>query len=360
MKINSMHPSARTAVFFGPGQPLELCSIPIPPLQAGEILVRNEYTTLCRSDLSTYAGKRREAVPTILGHEVVGRIAEFGPDAVTIDHRGCPLRTGDRISWGIFASDPSSLQARRGIPQKGDGLFKYGHQQLSPEQTLHGGLSEYTILRPHTALAKIDESIPLPVAAILNCAVATMAGAFRLAGPIEGRRVLITGAGMLGVVGCAMAARGGAAEVIALDQIPTRLATARRFGATTTTTFDASPPAFEHAPADVLLECTGDAAVIERGLGWMGIGGVAVWVGAVHPGPAVAISPERVVRQLLSIHGLHNYNGDDFIAAAAFLEASHNAYPFVDLIDDRFSLDEVDAAFAWGVEKGPYRVGVRL
>ncbi len=42
-----------------------------------------------------------------------------------------------------------------GIPQKGDGLFKYGHEQLTETNTLHGGLSEYCILRAHTAIIKL-------------------------------------------------------------------------------------------------------------------------------------------------------------------------------------------------------------
>ncbi|MDX2247193.1 MAG: hypothetical protein SF052_10475 [Bacteroidia bacterium] len=43
---------------------------------------------------------------------------------------------------------------------------------------------QYTLLRPHTPVVKIEENIPLPVAAIINCAVA--AGALRVTGAVNG------------------------------------------------------------------------------------------------------------------------------------------------------------------------------
>ena len=78
-------------IFKEANRPLEIISCPIPALQAGEILIQNEYVTLCRSDLSTYSGKRKEKSPTILGHEIVGTIAAFGPDAPHQDCEGNPV-----------------------------------------------------------------------------------------------------------------------------------------------------------------------------------------------------------------------------------------------------------------------------
>ena len=201
--------TSRAAIFHGANHPFTLESIVLPPLREGEILVRNEYTTLCRSDLNTFCGKRTEKTPTILGHEIVGVIEEFGPNAPAIDCRGHVLREGDRITWAIYASDPNSAMAMAGIPQKAPGLFKYGHEKILPDSHLHGGLADHCILRRHTPVIRISAAIPLPVLALINCSVATVAGALRLAGSVAGRDVLITGAGMLGVIGCA-----GATELV--------------------------------------------------------------------------------------------------------------------------------------------------
>jgi len=53
---------------------LKLDQTEIPALQDYEILVRVAYTTLCKSDILTYTGKRKEKNPTILGHEICGTI----------------------------------------------------------------------------------------------------------------------------------------------------------------------------------------------------------------------------------------------------------------------------------------------
>ena len=222
---------SKYVVFNTSGDPLEIKEVGIPELKQGEILVRNEYTTLCRSDLNTYSGKRKEKTPTILGHEIVGRIAGFGPGASRMDSRNEELEINDLITWAIFASDPNAKLAILGIPQKAAGLFKYGHEKITPENKLHGGLSEYTILRANTPVAKVDENVPLKLTSIINCAVATSAGALRLAGNVKNKNVMISGSGMLGVVACAMCSVQGANKIVALDSNPDRLETAKLFGA---------------------------------------------------------------------------------------------------------------------------------
>ena len=80
-----------SAVFSGANQPMSLNNIPIPSLKEGEILVKNEYVTLCKSDLHTFCGKRMEKTPTILGHEVVGIIEAFGEGISFSDVRNMEL-----------------------------------------------------------------------------------------------------------------------------------------------------------------------------------------------------------------------------------------------------------------------------
>ena len=217
------------AVFEKTGMPVILEEREIPALRPGEILVRNEYATLCRSDISTYSGKRIENSPTILGHEITGRVAGLSEDGMT-DLDGNALGLGDRVTWAIYAADPESVMSKRGIPQKSPDLFKYGHEKLTPENSFHGGLSTHTILRKHTPVMRLPEDMPVQVAAIINCAVATSAGSMRLAGDVEGRKVVLWGAGMLGVIGCAMFREHGAAEVVAVDISDERLRTALKFG----------------------------------------------------------------------------------------------------------------------------------
>jgi len=349
---------SKAAVFESSHAPLRLTEIDVPELGSGQILVRNEYTTLCRSDLNTFTGKRTERIPTILGHEIVGRIEAFGPGAPSQDLRGTALRPGDRVTWAIYASDPESELSRRGFPQKGAGLVKYGHEQLTTENTLHGGLSECCLLRAHTPILRLDEAVPLPIAATVNCAVATVAGALRLAGDISERRVAVSGAGMLGVFACAMSKTAGAQSVAAIDTDAQRLETARHFGADDTVQAVLNDTLRRNV--DVVFELSGVPAAMENMLEWLAIGGTAIWVGATFPQEPLRIDAEQVVRRLLTIKGLHNYNQHDLLTAVTFVENHHRTYPFQHLIHDGFDLPQVNEAFAYALASNAYRVGVRI
>ena len=359
--------TSKLAVFHSQDRPFTYETVPISALREGEILIRNEYTTLCRSDLNTFTGKRIEKTPTILGHEIVGRIEELGPGAPTADCRGAALRVGDRVTWAIYASDPCSCLARMGIPQKGDGLFKYGHEQIKPDSHLHGGLSEYCILRKHTPVIRIDQPIPLTVIALINCSVATVAGSLRLAGSVKGRNVLIAGAGMLGIIACAMTRSAGAKHVIALDIDDGRLATARKFGVDLTVKLEPQDrPLKEQIAAlirgesvSVALDYSGVPETMEALISALGIGGTGVFVGATFPQRPLQISAEQLVRNVHTIKGLHNYNEQDLVAAVEFIETHHTRFPFESLVHDKFDLDAVDEAFDYGMKSGAYRVGVR-
>jgi len=357
---------SKLAVFHSAGQSLTIESTAVPALQDGEILVRNEYTTLCRSDLNTFSGKRIETTPTILGHEIVGRIAELTPGAPAWDCRGTALRVGDRVTWAIYASDPATPLARLGLPQKAAGRFKYGHEPILPDSTLHGGLAEYCILRRHTPVIRIDAPIPLPLLALINCSVATVAGSLRLAGPLRGRTVVIAGAGMLGLVACAMCESGGAKIIIALDIADERLATAAKFGANFTVNLRSSlpglrahlAPLISDEPITVAFDFSGVPETMETLISLLGIGGTAVFVGATFPQRALQINAEQLIRNIHTIKGLHNYNEADFLAAVEFMEQNFARFPFTSLVYEQFDLDSVNIAFSHALKSNAYRVGI--
>ena len=355
MKKKAMVTKSKIVVFREAGTPLQVETCDIPALKEGEVLVKNEYATLCRSDISTYLGKRIEKSPTILGHEIVGRVAALGPGVTDAD--GKPLHVGERVTWAIYAADPSTELSRRGIPQKSPDLFKYGHERLTPDSTLHGGLAEYTLLRKHTPILPLDESVPLPVGSIINCAISTVVGSLRLAGELRGRQVAIWGIGMLGIIACAICKERGAGEIVAIDINRERLALAGRFGATSTHLPDDKE--LEGLQADVTIDYSGRVGSMEATVGALAIGGVAVWVGGVCPQEKVKIDSEMLIRRLGTIKGLHNYNGDDFREAVAFVSRCWQKYPIEELIYDGFPLDRAEEAFRYAIEHNPFRVGIR-
>src|SRR5947209_8269666 len=109
---------ARAVLFHGPGKPLEMAYFPVAEPRGAEIRVRVTCCTLCGSDLHTHAGRRSEPMPTVLGHEIVGCIDAFGPDASPRDYRGEELTVGTRVSWSIAASCGGCFYCAHDLPQK--------------------------------------------------------------------------------------------------------------------------------------------------------------------------------------------------------------------------------------------------
>jgi threonine dehydrogenase-like Zn-dependent dehydrogenase len=258
--------------------------------------------------------------------------------------------------------------SRRGLPQKAPDLFKYGHELIRSDSTLHGGLADYCVLRRHTPVVRIDAPIPLPLMALINCSVATVAGSLRLASPVRNAHVVIAGAGMLGIIACAMCRCAGAGRIIALDVDDARLATARRFGVDFAVNLHSDGPPLKEKlaapipgePVTVVLDYSGVPETMEALLSLLGIGGTAVFIGATFPQRALQINAEQLIRNVHTIKGLHNYNEQDFIAAVEFMEQNHRRFPFESLVHDGFDLESVDAAFDYGLKSGAHRVGVRI
>lgn len=342
------------ARFEGSGNKLELMQGELPELKEGEILVKNTFTTLCRSDLYTYQGIRKEKTPTILGHEITGYIVAFGPDCPKFDNRGEKLKPGDRITWAIYASDPEDPNSKKGFPQKAKNIFKYGHEQITGESNFHGGLSQFTIIRKHTPIVILKKIVSDQVAALINCSVATMAAAVRLAGDLRDKHVLICGAGMLGIIGSAMASTSSAKTVSSLDIDNNRLKISKLFGSKYTGN---NVNEFKRK-FDIIIETSGVPEVMTDTLQQLEIGGVAVWVGAVFPQNDLKINAEFIVRNLITIKGLHNYNDFDLISAVDFIEKNIDVFDFRKLITADFDLQNVNQAFDFAVNQKPYRVGV--
>lgn len=350
---------AKLMVFEGQGKAMSLQEQVIPDLKAGEILVENRYTSICGSDLHTYCGLRQEKVPTVLGHEIVGEILSFSMDHQQTDYLGNKLAIGDRITWSIFASDQDSDLSKAGMPQKGTGLFKYGHAQITGDDALHGGLSTHCILKPGTAIIKISKDIPLPVAAIINCAVATVAGGLRLAGNLQDKIVLITGSGLLGMMCAAMCKKAGAKCIHVADINAQRLEQAHAFGADKTYLLTDSSLQVPQG-INVTFDMSGSPDAMEQGLSALSIGGTAVWIGAVFNTRKIQIDAESVIRRLITIKGLHNYNFEDFVYAVDFISKNHQGFPFDEVVSKEFSLTDTNEAFQYAVTHKPLRVGINL
>jgi alcohol dehydrogenase len=353
---------SRAAVFDGEAGRIALRDFATPAPQRGEVLVKVRGCTLCGSDLHTFQGRRTVPVPTVLGHEIVGEIVAFGDAAPQRDLAGAALHTGDRVVWAIVASCGECFYCRRDLPQKCARRVKYGHEALQPGRELLGGLAEHCLLTAGTALVRLPAELPLAVACPSSCATATVAAAIAAAGEPRDRCLVIYGAGLLGLTACAMLRTFGAATVICVDVDASRRQRALQFGAT----HAAAPEditelvraATQGHGADAVLELSGAPAAFESAWPLLRLGGTLVLVGAVFPGPPVAVSLDTVVCRNLTIRGVHNYTPADLMSAVAFLSNHHAQFSFADLVTAWHPLQEIAAAFAAADDRRHIRIGV--
>ncbi|MBX3422045.1 MAG: zinc-binding dehydrogenase [Pirellulaceae bacterium] len=361
-------PTCGAFVFHGPQQGFKFEELSIPALADGEVLVRILCSTLCGSDLHTIRGARSQPTPSILGHEAVGCVARVAGQATTI--QGQQLRVGQRVTWSICVSCGHCQRCLHGLPQKCQRLAKYGHQAAEGRLALSGGLAQYMVLRPETSIAIVPTGIPLAVASLANCAVSTIAAAYRATGSPQGLRVAIMGAGMLGLTAAAYANFNQAEQVTVMDVDPARLSWACEFGATqavlvTKLSSDHNSMAqstFESLDAsrrfDLVLELSGAPGAVETAIEVADVGGKVALVGSVMPSPGIMLDPESVVRRCLSVFGIHNYAPQDLNAALHFLHSAHERYPFLRAAAPHFSLDQLPQAIRFAEDHRPLRVAI--
>jgi putative phosphonate catabolism associated alcohol dehydrogenase len=342
--------TARLVIFKGLGVPFELAEGPLPACGEGEALVAISLATICGSDLHTTDGRRQEPTPCVLGHEAVGRVVAIGPGRD-------PALVGQRVTWTLADSCGTCVPCRDWqLPQKCEYLFKYGHASLDNGSGFNGCYASHILLRRGTTLFSVGDMLPDDLLAPANCALATMVNATESL-PEPCRLVVIQGAGMLGLYGCALLHARGVERIIVVDPNPDRLALVEAFGGEATLSSVAS--LVPTGRVDAVFEVAGTSAAVPEGVRLLRPGGFYAFIGMVHPATALELTGEAVVRRCLTIRGFHNYAPRHLARAVDFLQAQCDAYPWHSLVSDAFPLAQLPAAFALARTQRWPRVAVR-
>ena len=334
-------PTATVQIFTSPDKPLRRRDIALPDrLEPDEVLVALDLATICGSDLHTLSGLRQEPTPLVLGHEAVGRV---------IASERLDVAPGTRISWSLADScGQCPACTTHLLPEKCDHLFKYGHAALTDGSGLNGCYATHLLLRPGTHVVSVPDHLADTVVAPANCALATAVNVCSLL-PVPCERVLVQGAGLLGLYTCALLSERGVAEIYCIDFDQQRLALAAEFGAFP---FDAQ------TDFDVVIEVAGNAALVPTGVAALRPGGFYIFAGMVHPDTHLQLTGEQVIRKCLTIRGVHNYSPHHLDEALAFLAQTAERYPYTALVSDPFPLAELERAVALAETRRHFRVAI--
>jgi S-(hydroxymethyl)glutathione dehydrogenase/alcohol dehydrogenase len=346
-------------VFNRPGEALVRESLLLRDPQRGEVLVRMKASGVCHSDLHVLNGDwpMPPDRPIVLGHEGAGVVDAIG-DGVT------SVEVGDHVVLSWFAPCERCTACRSGrpwtclgtkaldntLPDGSMPLSRPGGEPIAPFL----GVATFgtAAVVPESAVVKIPDQVPFPVAALIGCAVTTGVGAVVNAAQVKpGDSAVVIGCGGVGqaiVIGLKLV---GANPIVAVDLSKERLDLAVDFGATSVIDGKADDLASlvrEHTDggADFAFEAIGRTATIESLPDLLRPGGTAVLVGLTATGVRASFEPAALVDQGKSIVGCNYGNAvphNDFARIASLYLSGR--LPLDRLIGREITLPEVNSAF---------------
>ena len=298
----------KAAVCHESGKPLVIEEVELDPPRKRQVRVRLAAVSTCYCDLHMIRGHWGRPLPMVAGHEAAGVVEEVGED-VTELNPGVPVVVSAIRSCGkcldcvagrphlcarqSFAADENGLRTRQGAP-----LYRGAQTAAFAEQ----------VVVDESQVVRIPEEMPLDRAALLGCTVITGVGAVVNTARVRpGNRVVVIGAGAIGLNAIQGAALVGAHPIIAVDLDDDRLTLARSFGATDT--LNPGPVAAAETVAqltaggaDYVFVTLGKPEAIELGLSMLGRRGTEVVVGfaiglksASFPINALVVGEKRVI-----------------------------------------------------------------
>ena len=279
--------------------------VPVPDVGPAQVLVEVSHCGICGTDLHLVLGDIARP-GSVLGHEWSGRVAAVGAGVAG-------WAVGDEI---VAAPDPGCgvcRACRRGRPSVC--LRREPPDFLS----FSGAFTRYVTVAARR-LARLPAGLTTRVAALTE-PTAIALHSVTLSGVEPGDRILVTGAGPVGLLTTAVLAAKGCADVTVVEPSAVRRARALAVGAAVAV----DPGSLERpavglpvrAPYSVVFECSGNAAAAEAALDQVDYAGTFVFVGTGHDLPRV--NHNRVIVLELTLLGSYNYDADGFASATALL-----------------------------------------
>ncbi|WP_061960418.1 alcohol dehydrogenase catalytic domain-containing protein [Demequina flava] len=316
------------------GAVLDTLTLPVPDLSPGEILVAMHFGAVCGCVVDMVEQQHAGAHPAVLGHEGVGVIEAIGRGEAAVAADGTLLAPGMRVVWGRNAGCGRCQGCATGRACRNPTVL--GEAQADAEVALSGSLTTHAVLPPTAVVAIVPRSIPDMIAVPAGCAVASVCSVIDTAGPLAGKRVLVLGAGMQGLVAVAMVAEAGASSITIVEPDPQRRQRALEFGADA-----ALDPATGLARADVVIDVSGGAAALAAASDALDTGGVLV-VGRTRARVAhLHLDMARLSREALSVRGAPHVGPHHLLAALDFLAGTHATRDWGSLMAPPVALESV-------------------
>ncbi|SCK30206.1 L-idonate 5-dehydrogenase [Variovorax sp. HW608] len=299
-------------VIHAPGD-LRVEEVPTPALEAGQLLVRVRCGGICGSDLHYYQhggfGTVRIQEPMVLGHEVAGMIEAVGP--------GASFKAGERVAISPSRPCGRCKYCQVGLQNHCLDMRYYGSAMRTPH--VQGAFRQQIVVEQWQAHRLADSvsdgegAMAEPLSVALH--------AVRRAGPLLGKRVLVTGCGPIGALAIIAARRAGAAHIVATDVGAHTLGKALKVGADETINVAEQPDGLDRFAADkgsfdVLLEASGNARALVGAFAALRPRGVIVQLGLA--GGEIQLPINTIVAKEFELRGAFRFH-EEFAVAVELL-----------------------------------------
>ncbi|HNW85999.1 MAG TPA: alcohol dehydrogenase catalytic domain-containing protein [Candidatus Limiplasma sp.] len=319
---------------------------PVPPPAVDAVVIRIQASALCGSDLHIFKAKHPSVpLPATIGHEFSGDIIAMGQEV-----RG--LSIGQRVTVEPCVACGHCEACRHG---------DYGScDELSFIYRKGDGAMADLITVKASSVFPLPDSLSYEAGALIE-PLAVAVHAVRRADVRMGHKVLVLGAGAIGLLVAALCKRTGAAEVLVCDYSAFRLSMAQKLGATRTVNpreGDSLEAAVRAATdglgADRIFECVGREETFVQALTLLRKKGLATVVG-IFEQPQITIPVMQLVNKEICVQGSQGYCWDFPIALQLAGEIG-----LEQLVTHRFPLAELQQALETALDRTQNTVKVVL
>jgi aryl-alcohol dehydrogenase len=348
---------ATAAVFPSAKAPIELREVEVAEPRGSEVLVRMTATGVCPTDLSVHDGTIPFRMPGVVGHEGAGVVEAVGGAVTTV-------RPGDKVllvspSCGVCRPCATGHPALCDVPGlrwaggrlDGSSVLTMDGEPVAGRFLGQSSFCSYAVVEERTVL-KAPQDIPDETLAPFGCGVVTGAGAvLNVLKPGTDSRVVVLGAGAVGLSAIMAAAVTAATRIVAVDRVPSRLELAKELGATDTINggeVDDLAAAIKDVTgggADFIVETTGNTGVLHASLYGLARGGTMGLIGAPAPTEALSMPVVQLVMGAVGLRGVVMGDG-----SAPFLQALMGLYRQgrfpVDRLVTTYPFEQIEQAVA--------------
>jgi alcohol dehydrogenase len=335
---------------YAESRPISVAEMELAPPAAGELQVRIEAAGVCHSDLSVVNGNRVRPVPMLLGHEAAGIVERTGANVAD-------LVVGQRVVMtflprcgrcaacatdGLTPCEPGSAANAAGTLLGGGMRLSRAGRPIYHHLGVSGFATHAVVHR--ASVVPVPDDIPPPIAALLGCAVLTGGGAVLNVGkPRQGQTVAVVGLGGVGMAAVLTALAHDDVHVVAMDQLPEKLAAARRLGAHET--YPPESAADIAGKAAVVIEAAGHPAALQTAIELTAPGGKTITVGLPPPDARISLSPLGFVTEGRSLIGSYLGSAVPARDIPQFVELWRTGrLPVESLVSATIALDDINDA----------------